>query len=92
MIAVLKTRVLVELAAGGRAVLPERDTDHASSPGHVAWMLVQCIHFRRTLKGEKAHRWLGFVQGCLLAHRHATLDELKLANMPEGEAFDAGKI
>lgn len=30
--------------------------------------------------GEKAHRWLGWIQGCVCVGQGATLDEMKTVN------------
>lgn len=30
---------------------------------------------------EKAHRWLGYIQGCVVSHKGATLEEMKQINV-----------
>jgi len=34
----------------------------------------------KTVEGDKAHRWLGWVQGCVYCDGTTTLEELKLIN------------
>ncbi len=70
----------------------KRDTDAPTSPWHLAYMLVQAALFFAENKPDKANRWLGYTQGVMAALHYATLDELKRANMPEGEQFDAQKV
>lgn len=38
---------------------------------------------------EKKFRWLGFIQGVLWAEGIVSLDQLKRANMPNGDAHEA---
>lgn len=40
------------------------DPEPGTEPHHLRWMLSEL----RAMTGEKAHRWLGFVQGCLIWH------------------------
>jgi hypothetical protein len=80
-----------------RTLLPERLTPVRSPedpvhPNHLMFMLGCALGFYVDGKAEKANRWLGYVQGVIAAKGWATLDELKRANMPEGEAFDPDKI
>lgn len=58
---------------------------------HLQWMLNECVSFYRDGRHEKANRWLGFVQGCMACQGHK-LDDLKRANMPEGDQFDGEKV
>ena len=32
------------------------------------------------ISGEKAHRWLGYIQGCVVSNGEATLDDVKNVN------------
>lgn len=57
---------------------------------HLLWMLAEATGFYAD-KPEKANRWLGYVQGCMACHGYA-LDDLKRANMPDGETFDPGRV
>jgi len=86
-----KTLVLLRQLIGTEPCAARRDTEHPTEPHHLIWMLVQAALFHFEAKPEKAHRWLGFVQGVLSA-KGVQLDDLKRANMPEGEAFDPEKV
>lgn len=88
--AVMRTRTLVESEAG-HAVAAVRSTSGLSTE-HLSWMLAQCLGFYTAGKVDKANRWLGYVQGVLCCSGTATLEELKLANMPEGETFDPERV
>jgi hypothetical protein len=44
---------------------------------HCGWMLDQMVGLIRNNEIEKAHRWLGFVQGTLWVLRIYSIDELK---------------
>ncbi len=87
--AVIRNRTLLERDVG-RALTPERGDGLSLS--HLAWMLNQCVGFHREGKQEKANRWLGYVQGVMAAYSWASLEELKQANMPEGEAYDPERV
>lgn len=89
--ACLRTRDLLEKNVGC-ALRAERNEELASSPAHLAWMLNSCTVFYEEGKVQKANRWLGYVQGSMHADGYASLEELKRANMPPGEAFDASKL
>jgi len=69
---------------------PCRVPDKPWCTDHLLWMLREAVGFYAT-KPEKANRWLGFVQGCMACHGYK-LDDLKRANMPEGETFDGERI
>lgn len=70
----------------------ERCPGKEFAPNHLAWMLGEAEVFHRTAKISKAHRWLGFVQGVMTSAGYATVEQLKLANMPEGETFEEGRV
>jgi hypothetical protein len=70
---------------------PERQPNSPTEPGHIMWMLEKAPGFYASGNKEKANRWLGFVQG-VLASVGVGLEDLKRANMPEGETFDGGKV
>lgn len=94
--AVMKTRLLVERTAHERGSKPEgwRPERYERDPTawrHLTWMLNSSTYFHQEGKVQKANRWLGFVQG-VLAMCGVSLEELKRANMPEGEQFDAEKL
>jgi len=45
---------------------------------HLRWMILE-IKFG-AVEGEKAHRWLGWIQGCVCVGGGATLEEMKQIN------------
>ena len=61
--------------------------DDSSSLNHLLWMTTKCLggflDDRNYEAGrgyndeDKAHRWLGFIQGCLLCKGIFTLEELR---------------
>lgn len=53
---------------------PGRKTDHS----HLMWMLEQIEEEKVT--GEKAHRWIGYIQGVLVACEVTTVEEMKALN------------
>lgn len=69
-----------------RAVCQERPED-PSHLDHLLWMTTQCLGKFLLERGieedtphteiDKAHRWLGYIQGCLLCRGHFTLTELR---------------
>lgn len=74
-------------------IVPIRDNaavDPLGQMSHVAWMCGEAIRFVEAGRIEKAHRWLGFIQGALWALGVTTVEAAKRANMPEGATFDAG--
>ncbi len=84
--------------AANRAILTAKNTeapcrvpDKPWVRAHLLWMLDEAVGRYVTNPG-KAQRWLGFVQGCMACNGWANLETLKRANMPEGEAFDPGKM
>lgn len=74
------------------AVVAARQPGNETSEAHLLWMLLEAQGFCAAAKVEKANRWLGFVQGVMAADGYATVEELKRANMPEGEAFEGGRV
>lgn len=59
-------------------VYPANSTWSPTHQGHLAWMCQTAIHdLIPNGRIEKAMRWLGFVQGCLLCHGHFNLKDLK---------------
>lgn len=69
-----------------------RHEGNETRPGHLVWMLLEASVFLTEGRIEKANRWLGFVQGSMAADGYATVEELKRANMPEGEPFDGERV
>ena len=71
---------------------PARNPGDETDVSHLLWMLVQAALFYRELRVAKANRWLGYVQGVMRALEYADVEALKRANMPEGDAFDGGRV
>lgn len=76
----------------GEYIEPKRCPELESAPEHLAWMLDQAMVFYAEGRIQKANRWLGFVQGSMHADGYATVEQLKRANMFEGEVFDPSKV
>lgn len=51
---------------------PKQAADPGTDDGHLVWMLKQIPSFTDSLK---AHRWLGFVQGILIASGRLSVNE-----------------
>ena len=51
--------------------------DCDSIPPHLAWMCSESIKFVQEGHIEKAHRWLGFIQGVLWKEEAFTLNDLR---------------
>lgn len=88
--AVGNTVVLLRRAWGAPAE-PCRNQDAPITAPHLLWMLTQAPLFYAEGKIEKANRWLGYAQGVLAAFG-TELDDLKRANMPDGETFDGERV
>ena len=77
------TRLLVAaMAAQCRDVIHEAHEDQTAlpkelHPKHVFWMCNQITEHSQEWPAVKLHRWLGFVQCALLAHRMLTLEQVK---------------
>lgn len=65
-------RPFVDRATGIPAEHPEYGRDH------LRYMIEEIESGR--VAGEKSHRWLGYLQGVLVATGAATLEEVKLTN------------
>lgn len=60
--------------------IPEPEqTTHGTTEAHVRYVLEQLMDGQ--VNGEKAHRWLGWAQGWLVARDKITLDDCKYANV-----------
>lgn len=55
---------------------------------HALWMIHQAREFAAG-NPEKAHRWLGFVQGVIWATGLATIEEMKEDNRPQADFVSA---
>ncbi len=47
---------------------------------HVLWMCQKIREYQNICKTDKAHRWLGFVQGCFWSYNIFSIEELKKQN------------
>jgi len=56
--------------------LPDEHPEYGKD--HLRWMIEQVA--LRKITGEKAHRWIGWIQGCVCVGNGATLEEMKLIN------------
>ena len=64
----------------------------ALQPKHLLWMCDQIEKHAEGGSATKLHRWIGFIQGAMLANRMLDLDELKAmfdqAKATHGEASE----
>lgn len=51
--------------------------DRPTVMGHVMWMCSKALQWVESEDFEKAHRWLGFIQGVLFCVGHYTIDEMR---------------
>lgn len=51
---------------------------HLDVMSHLLFMCEEILNDK--VEGEKAHRWLGFIQGYFWLYKHNTLDQLKAHN------------
>jgi len=59
-----------------KAALPDKHDEYGKD--HLKYMLNRIIV--GIVEGEKAHRWIGWVQGCVCVGKGATLEEMKRIN------------
>ena len=59
-----------------KSALPEKHDEYGKD--HLRYMLDKVM--LGDVEGEKAHRWIGWVQGCICMGGGANLRELKLIN------------
>lgn len=52
--------------------------DVSASSEHLLWMIAQVINGK--VKGYKAHRWLGYMQGVVVTLGVGTLEDMKQLN------------
>lgn len=57
----------------------QRLTQYGDYGWNHLWEMCDKIQDGR-VEGEKAHRWLGYIQGVLVSHQVGTLEEMKLMN------------
>ena len=89
--------LIVAMAAKCRRVLQEWDKYDLGLPKalqqkHLVWMCNKIEEHSEVGPATKLHRWIGFIQGAMLANRMLDLDELKAmfdeAKRAHGEAND----
>ncbi len=59
-----------------KSTLPNKHDEYGKD--HLNWMLNKLII--NDITGSQAHRWIGWVQGCLCMDGVATLEEMKKIN------------
>ena len=59
-------------------------------PGHLLWMCDTIVEHAKDWPATKLHRWIGFVQGAMLANRILDLEAAKA--MFEHAKFEHGEI
>jgi hypothetical protein len=64
---------------------PDADLPKALQPKHLLWMCDEIDDHAEDGPATRLHRWIGFIQGAMMAHRMLDLDEVK-------EMFDHAKI
>ena len=92
------SRLIVAMAEKCKRTLKEWDEYDSRLPKalqqeHLVWMCNKIEEHSETGPAARLHRWIGFVQGAMLAHRMLDLDELKAmfdrAKRAHGEDSDA---
>lgn len=61
----------------------ERESENSGSLKHLRWMCSEVISFIDVGKIEKAHRWLGFLQGAFWVKEIFNIEQLKDDNRTE---------
>lgn len=72
---------VIRVAADLHQFIEGKDWDGANPHStwvHLRWMLTGIMN--KSVAGEKAHRWIGYVQGVLVAYNAASLEEMKRIN------------
>ena len=70
----IAARMLWELVSESK--LPIEHEEYGKD--HLKYMILKMVSGEIT--GEKAHRWLGWIQGCVCTGGGATLEEMKKIN------------
>lgn len=55
----------------------ERESENPGSLKHLRWMCGEIIYFADSNRIEKAHRWLGFLQGAFWVKEIFNIEQLK---------------
>lgn len=74
--------LIIAMARQCKQLIRQREASDSSlplplQPEHLEWMCSQVAAHAETGPATKLHRWLGFVQSAMLAHRMLDLDGLK---------------
>jgi hypothetical protein len=72
----IKTAATLMWAPVALSNLPDEHPEHGKD--HLRYMLSELVEGKIT--GEKAHRWLGWVQGCVCVGGGTTLEEMRRIN------------
>jgi hypothetical protein len=93
-------KLIVDMGARCREIIQAANTfdsklPTALQPSHLLWMCEQLEQHAEDWPATKLHRWIGFVQGAMLAHRMVDLagaksmfDDAKLAHSGLGQDRD----
>ena len=74
-------RVATELRDIANERLPDNLNNEFEESGGKTHMIYMCSKIMvGDVEGEKAHRWIGWIQGCLYMNGAASLEEMKLVN------------
>lgn len=81
---IINSKVDSMVLEGGQVLEPEEMFPKGGKE-HLTWMCDRIIGNeldteRQRVEGEKAHRWIGWIQGCLYMNGIVTLDEMKELN------------
>lgn len=49
-----------------------------NNPAHIRWMTIEME--KESMSDDKANRWLGYIQGWMVANDYATLEDCKIVN------------
>ncbi len=85
-LSMLPKRAAQALSPGNMKKLAPSAFDHRVVDGHAIHMVGEILKFidaEDPAETEKAHRWLGFLQGVLWMRGYASLDELRDMNRPK---------
>lgn len=71
---------------------PAADLPQPLHPRHLYWMCEEVVKCAETWPTAKLHRWLGFVQGGVLANRRLDLEGIKAMSAEARSALEAEDI
>jgi hypothetical protein len=70
----------------------DRDQPGSLKPDHLAWMCRTIRQHAGDWPEAKVHRWIGFVQGAMIANRMVTLEEAKAMFREAKNAYGAKDV